>query len=362
MATTSRSHDADLSRRLRTEPWAFDLFQAVRILEREARTRQNDTALQPVGGDARPEREVVRFRTSNSLAFPACEVVDLEHAQRRVEGESSPPVMTVAALGLTGQLGALPAHYSDLVLHRVRSRDTALRDFLDLFNHRSVSFLFRAFAKQHLAASFERAALGMSKDESFTNALRALVGRGTGGRRKRLHTSDEAAVHFAGHFSRRVPSVVRLEAILSAYFEQPVAAEQFCGDWILLGIDERSRLPTAGATRGRHAQLGRDLMLGSRAFDVCGWFRLRVGPMTYAEFREYLPIGKRLRPFCEMVRSYVGHGLRFDVRPVLAAGEAPRCHLGSELPDTPRIGWNTWLGGTSGGDDFAGVTYGLDEL
>lgn len=359
MAATGRSHGAALTARLFDEPWRFDFFQAVRLLE-----RRTNGAAGPVGGDARPEHEVVRFRASSSLGFPAGEVVDLAPASRAegADGPPGPPEMTVAFLGLTGQTGALPAHYSDLVLHRVRSRDTALRDFLDLLDHRTVSFLFRAWAKQCFAASYERAERGLEPYDRFTQALRSLVGRGTRGTRGRTAFRDDAVVRFAGHFSRRVPTAAGLESVLTAYFEQPVLVEQFTGEWLTLDAEERTRLPRGGHARGVHNRLGHDAMLGSRAFDVGGRFRLRVGPLTYREFREYLPGGERLRPFCEMVRCYVGLGLRFDVQPVLSGGEAPRCHLGVERPDAPRLGWNTWLGDASREDDFAGVTYGLEGV
>ena len=44
--------------------------------------------------------------------------------------------MTVNFLGLAGCLGALDIPSTELVMRRTSNGDNALRDFLDIFNHR----------------------------------------------------------------------------------------------------------------------------------------------------------------------------------------------------------------------------------
>ncbi len=43
--------------------------------------------------------------------------------------------------------GVLPHHYTELVIRRLQLRDTSLRDFLDVFHHRALSFFYRAWKK-----------------------------------------------------------------------------------------------------------------------------------------------------------------------------------------------------------------------
>lgn len=356
MAAPGRHEAADLATQLFDAPQRFELFQAVRLLEQLAAREERAAGAAPLGADGRPGQEPVRFRSSPSLAFASSDVVGLV----RTEG-SREPELTVACMGLIGPMGALPSHYSDRVLHRVRSRDRALRDFLDLLNHRAISFLYRAWVKYRFPVEFERARLRPGGEDAFTRALLACVGRGTDGMRRRLEVPDDAFLLFAGHFARSVPSADSLERILGAYFELPVEVEQFRGEWIALGLQERTRLPLGGRSRGSHARLGSDAMLGSRAYDVGSRFRVRVGPVPYRVFRELMPVGNLLRPMSEMVRSFVGVGLVFEVLPVLAAGEAPECRLGAEDPDVPRLGWNTWVGRPPPTEVFEGVTFGLES-
>src|ERR1700709_1322972 len=97
-----------LATRLRDEPYRVGFFQAVRVLERLHHERQ------PVGFDSPPGSEAVRFHAHQSMSFPPSEIFSLTISP---EGEA-PADMTVAFLGLTGPSGALPRHYTEMMLDR----------------------------------------------------------------------------------------------------------------------------------------------------------------------------------------------------------------------------------------------------
>ena len=139
-----------LMRRLFEESYAFDFFQAVRILARI------DLARKPVGHAGPPREEVVRFRAHLSLSFPPSSIYELLPAS-----DAFPvPVMRVSFLGLTGPSGVLPQHYTHELMRLNREgrgeERTALRAWLDLFNHRMVSLFYRAWEKYRLAITYER--------------------------------------------------------------------------------------------------------------------------------------------------------------------------------------------------------------
>ena len=60
-----------VEKRLYDEAFAFDFFQAVRLMQRLAPERA------PVGHDGPPGREVVRFRALPSLTFPASSLYEV---------------------------------------------------------------------------------------------------------------------------------------------------------------------------------------------------------------------------------------------------------------------------------------------
>ena len=102
------------------EPYRFEFFQAVRLLTRAFPNRA------AVGRLANPRQEVLRFGAHVSATFPASEIQALE-----LSGEG-PHSMIVNFMGLAGPLGVLPLYYTELLIQRVRVRDTAMRDFLGL--------------------------------------------------------------------------------------------------------------------------------------------------------------------------------------------------------------------------------------
>ena len=113
--------------------------------------------------------------------------------------------------------------------------------------------------------------------------------------------------------------------------------------------DQCSRLPGGDVPNGQFNRLGVDTVLGTRAWDEQGKFRLRLGPMAYRRFARFLPDSREpdaaFVALCSLVRMYAGLDHEFDVRLVLAAGEVPPLTLGEGAEGfMPRLGWNTWFG------------------
>ncbi len=105
MATESRRTDPPLEHVLYEEGFRFDFFQAVRVIERLFPDRH------AVGRDSLPSKEAVRFRSLLSLTFPPS-AVQHDRASRR---RKLPAQMIVAFMGLTGPMGVLPRHYTELL-------------------------------------------------------------------------------------------------------------------------------------------------------------------------------------------------------------------------------------------------------
>jgi type VI secretion system protein ImpH len=344
MGTAHRRPVPAVIERLFREPQRFSFFQAVRLLQRwhdERAATDRQARRYPVGEDHPPLREAVRFRVQPGLSFPASEVA------RAYQPESSeddlPPELVVNFMGLVGPMGVLPDQYTALLIQRLKEKDESLRDFLDLFHHRTISMFYRAWEKYRLPVLFERASR-QQKTDILTECLYSLVGLGTGGLRGRSRLPDEVMLYYGGHFAHENRPEVSLEAILQDHFDVPVRVTSFHGRWLQLREEDRSRLPWAGEPQGQYCQLGHAIYLGERVWDIRSAFRISLGPLTYTQFCRFMPTGDALAPLAELTRSFVGWELDFDVQTLLLKDEVPPLRLVQDGPVAPRLGWNTWLG------------------
>lgn len=343
MATAGGRPRPTLIERLFREPQRFRAFQAVRILEQAAAAavRERSATRHPVGGDADPASEVVRFRALTTLAFPPAEVADLRDGEAEPDGAARPPEMTVTFMGLQGPSGVLPQHYTTLLIRSIRDKSVAMRDLFDLFNHRLVSLFVRSWSKYRLPIAYEVGA--RRGGDGATEALRGVVGIAGQHLRNRTSVADETLLHYAGHFSHFPRSAASLEAMLSDYFGRPIRVEQFYGRWLALAREEQTALPDRDEPEGRYCQLGVTATLGDRVWDVQSGFRLHIGPLDYGQFLRFMPDGEDLKRLAELTQLYVGQDLSFDVQLTLKKDAVPFCRLGRDGEDRPRLGWNTWL-------------------
>ena len=336
MAPPSGRNRAPVSQELFDEAYRFDFFQAVRLLERmawEQSGKDGRGERHPVGQDHGPEEEAVRFRAVASHSFPTGSIRQIRRPTGRTPDEAGepPPEMSVSFAGLTGPHGVLPRHYTTLMIERIRQKDYALRDFFDVFNHRTVSLFYRSWEKYRFPVAYERSELtGVEgKEDLFTQVLYCLVGLGTGRLRGRLEFDDEAFLFYAGYFAHFPRSAVVLEIMLADYFELPVEVRQFQGQWLQLSEEDRSALSCPGHPRGVNNEMGKSLLAGERVWDVASKFRVRIGPLTYRQFCSFLPSEEALKPFCQMVRAYAGPQFDFDVQLVLLAHLNGECVAGA---------------------------------
>jgi type VI secretion system protein ImpH len=350
------------------EPQRFELFQAVRLLfaaaveEAKASGEPAPSAIGGREGDAF-RRAPVRFHSSPTLGFPQGAITAIRidpPADTEGHGAVRLAHVDLACFGMIGPSGTLPRHYSSLVVERFRRfRDTALREFLDIFVQRMTALLCRAWAKyrpavQHELTSFTGA--GAAWDEAaeaprdpVTAAVASLVGLGGRGLSNRLVASDDIVLRHAAHFSRQPRSAESLERLLREVYRVPVRVEQFVGRWLELEQPDQTALASRDRPEGLNARLGIDAIAGCRVWDAESTFEVAVGPLSAADFRSRLPGTERLLALGDLLRLYAGPQFEIRVRLVLSAAVVPPCRLGGDEQGTDlsgsRLGWTTWLGG-----------------
>lgn len=346
-----------------SEGHAFHFFQAIRLLEKLSPQRK------PIGRLFKPSEEVVRVRSHVSLNFPPSEVYEIS----KPASEELPATMSVWFMGLTGVNGVMPLHYAERIIsHEWERRNHperyALRDWLDMFNHRLISLFYRAWEKYRFYIAYERGEARQPEPPSadpgpeailpeprepdpFTRCLFGLIGLGIQPLRGRLQVTaprgrvlaridDLALLRFSGFLSHRPRCATSLAALLRSYFGVPVEVRQFQGRWLWIDRTGQSRLGDVGGNN----RMGVNLVAGERVWDVQSKFRLRLGPLGYKQFSDIIPdrrpVAERKAFFllCHLTRLYVGVEMDFDVQVVLRAAEVPECQLGSS-----QLGWNSWV-------------------
>ncbi|HMT09126.1 MAG TPA: type VI secretion system baseplate subunit TssG [Pyrinomonadaceae bacterium] len=308
-----------LSKKLFEEPYSFEFFQAVRLLQKLYPEKLT------VGTSPTPADEVARFRSRIGLDFPSSEIQEIsETDEGRIE-------MIVNFMGVAGVSGVLPTHYTELVLDRIRHRDTAMWEFLDIFTHRSVSLFYRAWQKYRFPVGYEN---GKS---DFTAFLFDIVGLGTAGMRGRSATDDEALLPYAGQIAQKPHNINALENIISDHFGVTAKVQQFCGQWLELGNDDVSRLGS------KNSVLGQSAIVGSRVWSQQSKFRMKIGPLSFAKFQSFLPSGSANKPLHSIVKFFAGLEFDYDVKLVLAAKQVPATILTTRAQRKPMLGWTTFL-------------------
>lgn len=322
----NESHDPAVAEALRTDAPSFSFFQAVRLLGRLRPRRA------PVGEWADPSHEVVRFTSSSSLAFPTSEIDALTLADASA---STPSQVRVNFFGLVGPQGVLPHSYSEHATARTRAKDTAFQSFLDLFHHRALSLFYRAWEKHRAVIVQERGG-----DDRVLAHLYDAGGMGTAGLRDRLPLHQEVLAFYAGVLGRHVRPADGLARLVGDYFGVAAAVEQFVGEWrkvdwggqVALGEDDAA------------GQLGFGV-LGDAAWDPQARVRLRLGPLTRAEFDAFLPGGSAHEPLRALARLYADDQVGVDAQLVLRREEVAPCILDVPTPGdrAPALGRGTWL-------------------
>ncbi len=340
MATTRRRNSAGLTRLLQDKGYRFNFFQAVRLLQRE----RPDCDMVGTGDD--PLRESVKFKSKVSLAFAPSDVVGINLG----DDEGKPSEMNIAFMGVASPLsyGSLPLSYSEMVLSQERNKDFALSRFLDLFNHRLISLFYRAWEKYRFAVSFERSPAG--KTGIFEKAVYALMGLGSGELTGHLKLDERALLARAYAVRGRAISAAGLSELIRNYFQIPVKVQQFFPWWYTIEDSERCRLGVSSCGLGLDIHLGRQVRL------VQSRIRLKLGPLNWSQFQEFLPTGQGAKPLAEMTALSVGPEFDFDCQFILKASEVPGLCLGSAREHgAPRLGWTTWLRFNNLGNDPADV-------
>jgi type VI secretion system protein ImpH len=322
MGTDERPTAGALIDRLASKPQGFNLFQAISLLERAA------PQAKPVGrGTGRDE--AVRLSAVVSLGFQPSDVGKISPGS--VTGE--PFTLESPVLSLAGAQGPLPLPFTEMVLERRAARDHATSEFLDIFNHRFLSFLYRGRKKHHLGLNWEP----QGRTSSLAGCLDSLsaLGLAAGAQSPR---GDTAWLRHAGLMGAAPRSLQGLIAMLGDRLGVTVRATSFRGAWYRLAESEWTRL---GAAKHAATRLGHSAVLGRRAWYQSAGLQIDFSGLSLARLRAFLPGGADHSLVKWLIDRYVQQEMQIELVLHPATREIKSAVLGAQ--GGLQLGWTAWL-------------------
>ena len=320
MATPGRQtpESLNLSQRLRRDPQRFEWLQALLLLEREHPQAES------LGSGTAPHAEALRLRGPLTPLFAASEVESLSQESGQA------PVLSTPIFGLGGADGPLPYAYQEWLQQRARARDHAPAQFLDLFQHRLLSLLYKVMRKHRIALGFT--APGASAVQAQLRALTGLLPKAL---QERQAAPDSAVLACTALYADGRRSLAGFAAIVREQLGLPVELSAYEGGWRQIPAASRSRLQAGG----RNLCLGRSAVAGTRVWDEHAGVRLTLGPLSTTQANGLLPDGETHPLLASLYALYFGPDL--DCTLVLLVRGASPLQLGHQVP--PRLSWNGGL-------------------
>lgn len=360
MHTAKRRFEPAVIERLFAEPFRFQFFQAVRMVE--LWLRRNGVAQE--GAIA----NFMRFQNSLTLRFPASQLDSLRPEPREIL-PTAPALaealhgkqlrylrMTPNFMGFLGSAGALPAHYTETIAaHQLYEKDEGPRAFLDVFSTRSLSLFYEAWRKYRLELKYQ--VDGQDRFQPLLLALgglgnKALTQRMSGGHGTAGSVLDESLAYFATALRQRPASASTMARVLGEYFRVQIEATQFVGCWCEVPALQQTMLG------GVQAQLGATAMVGSRVWQRDLRMRLTIGPLRRADFDAFLPGGSAALALDKLLSMFTGVTLEYEICLVLRAEDVAGASLGAGA----RLGWDSFMPDESARQDRTDVRYFIHGL
>jgi type VI secretion system protein ImpH len=287
-------------RQLLDEPYRFEFFQAVRLLEKIS-------------------VEDVRFKNSRDLRFPPSQIEALTLVDARA-------CITPAFFGFLGNHGALPAHYDERIArHPQAEQREAAYAYLDIFSNRMAALFYEAWRKHRLE---------LPRRGGGGDGLLPLMLALAGGTVQAV--PDQVAAYYAAQFAHRPPSSLLVQQVLHDYLGIPVAVTPNVGRWHKLEQGHQLQLGS------NNCRLGADASLGERMWRRDIGVAIQLGPLDKAQYEDFLKDAPGALVLKNMLAMFETPALRYEVQLVLAASEVGGVALAASCANA-RLGIDTYL-------------------
>ncbi len=288
------------------------------------------------------EHEPVRFRPRPRIGFPAGEIASVEFDDGSgTLGSAARPTVRTTFMGLYGVDAAMPPHMIDEIVLREEGHEV-VEAFLDQFNHRFVTLLYRAWKKYRYPESFRAGGT-----DAHSRNLLCLAGFGWGDKPQRAGLPDSRMLALLGLLVQHTRTPEGLAGVVAlAVPGVGVRVDEFFPVLTRAGRPRpltsvgHAAAPAGGARKG----LGGGYVLGQRLTYRSRAVRVTLRPVDARQAHDLLPGAGLHRELMAFVQLYVGVKADVHLRMEISSRLAPQPAIGqSEAGPAPRLGWTTVL-------------------
>lgn len=245
-----------------------------------------------------PSEEALRFGQKPFLNFPYS---DVDSIQERPESASA--LMFVYFFGLLGVNGPMPLAFTSFVFQRSHNHyDYTWQRFLDIINHRFLTYFYRAWAQNEASVSLDRAEKGL-----FDYIVRGITGLPKALLEGMSEEQSRAITGAVSSFRPLLKSKKGLENLLAKYLDRPVHVK----DMVLNSY----KIPERYLAKLGHKEtstLGVNIQLGNRFYSLSKKIDIEIGPISLKEYLMFLPGSELFDSLCYLISSYCNSIIHFD--------------------------------------------------
>jgi type VI secretion system protein ImpH len=236
-------------------------------------------------------------------------------------------------MGLYGVDAAMPPHLIDDIALRREGHEPVMA-FLDQFNHRLNTLLYRTWKKYRYPTGFRPG----GTDERSRDLL-ALAGFDCGRKAERAGWPDSRVLALLGLLNQRTRTAEGLAGVVALVAPGiDVGVEQCHPTWVV--VSDQVRLGTGAGQTGSLGGDGRGYGLGRRILCRTKAVRVTLRPVGANQVNELLPGALLYRDLMAALRIYVGIKVDVLLRMEISAAVAPVLALGETRA---RLAWTSLL-------------------
>lgn len=287
-----------------------------------------------------PCDEPVRFMANSSLGFPSSDLSSLKKSVTFEYKKAYEYELEVNFLGLHGVDSPLPSYYMEEIA-QLLPEDAIQKYFLDFFNHRLLSILYRIWRKYRYYIRFQPNAR-----DDYSQNIYALFGLYEPDIRKESNKTNaniqwNKLLAYTGLLASRNRSPQVLCGVLSHNFD-------FVRDDIHISIESfvfrKVAIPEAQlwSLGKRNSSVAMNAVVGNRVPDRAGKFRIVIRNLTFFRLKQFLPTEKGYKELKNLVEFMLKDQFAYDLKLFLRLDQAPPMSL--ETNSDSRLGWSSFLG------------------